>query len=180
MQNKTFGLPQKQNYLGYSSSHTFESTCSPHVCLRVRHHVSRCQLAQCNAPISTNLKASLPPRNVSQHRGLYPYEHFVGVARYLVASLMPPQYFLVQFASPKHSKSTCCPHVCLRVRRNVSRLELTQCNFRSSINLKAPISPGIVSQHRPVFMRAIVGVAFVYFHQSILSARHYVIFRRVS
>lgn len=51
-------------------------------------------------------------------------------------------------------KSTCHPHVCLRVRRDDSHRKLSQYNARVSTNLNA-----ILSQHRPVYIPTIVGLA---------------------
>ena len=47
---------------------------------------------------------------------------------------------------------TCCPHVCLRARHNVSRLKLAQ----RSAQLTASLSPGNVSQHRHALLFTII------------------------
>ena len=48
-------------------------------------------------------------------------------------------------------------YVCQRVQHHVSHRNLAQCNALISTNLKVSLSPGSFSQHRRVFVRAIVG-----------------------
>lgn len=55
------------------------------------------------------------------------------------------------FFSPRHSKSTRCPHISA-CPTQCSRFKLAQYSARSSTNLKGSFSPGNVSQHRPVFI----------------------------
>ena len=72
--------------------------------------------------------------------------------------LLEPRFRYPMFFFFAHMKKTCFPLVRLRVRHHVLRRKFAQCISRSSTNIKVPLSPGNVSQHRPAFIRTIVEV----------------------
>ena len=101
-----------------------------------------------NARISTDLKASISPGNVSQHRPLL-IRTIVGVPAYLCPSLAPLVIHGVRkhfpspiHPSPIHSKSTCFPHDTLLVRTRLHIASLHNNRRGSCVSLSEFGAPG--------------------------------------
>ena len=113
-----FFLGGKRNIFVHGLSRThLKSTCSPHVCSRVRHNIQRLNLAQYNPRIGTNLKRCVSfPRKLLATQGCI-HTILVRIVAYFCPSLMASTLTVVQVffsSTPEYSRSTCSHHVRLR------------------------------------------------------------------